>query len=190
VPYLQERKTVIMPKMLVKEGSFSRVKSVACQVWWPTEFIACRERFQTISHDITRIIFTHKRRCGPSIAAFIDTFENKLEFNKKSIFGPTQREDVTWLVASRWWVSHNIRRSLFTALLREGQNYNIKKDNFKKVLFSDYYGRRNYYTRQTRKAVERFLEGYTVLQSGVYFPLGWWDFFYGHEYRSNLLLRP
>jgi hypothetical protein len=146
------------------------------------------------------MLITHKNKCGKSIGLFIDKFEDKMKLSKRSIFGPTQREDVTWLVVSRWWIRSNVRRSLFTALLRVGQNYKPQRDNFQTVLFANCYGKQNYYTRQTKKAVERFMDGYTILDRKAGFWYGWWDCFYDADtswykkaygyYRHELLIKP
>jgi hypothetical protein len=175
-----------MPGVLIKEGSFSTVKKTSLPTAWiPSEFFSCRERFQNYSKGLSRVIFTHRSSCGPNIAAFVECFEKKLNLAKHSVFGPTQRNDVTWLCVDSWWVRSEVRRSLYTALLRVGQNYKPKKDNFEATLFANCYGRQNYYTRQTRRAVERFLEGYTSLSRHCGFVLGWWDCFCENEWSSG-----
>jgi hypothetical protein len=48
-----------------------------------------------------------------------------------------------------------MKRSLFTILLRCGQNYHPKIDDFDEALFSDLY------TKQTEFALRRFMDGHT-----------------------------
>jgi hypothetical protein len=183
MPYASDVIRVLMPGYLIKEGSFSRVQSAGTDGWVPQEFISCREQFQNNSEGITRILFAHRHKFGSKIAAFIDNFENRLGLEKKSVFGPTQRTDITWLNTTRWWTNSSIRRSLFTALLRAGQNYNPKKDNFESTLFANCYGRQNYYTRDTKRAILRFLDGYTNISKKAKKQSwqGWWDCFHNSD---------
>ena len=65
-----------------------------------------------------------------------------------------------WVEASEWWRGHSLRRSLFTALLRQAAVYRIHLDNFDEALYQ------GEYLRNTNKAVDRFLAGNTYYWGG------------------------
>jgi hypothetical protein len=113
--------------------------------------------------------FSHFANKGPEVSAFIEQIEDKLGVVPKSVFGPTKRPAITWLRPSPWWMNSSLKRSLFTAFLRAGNNYNGR--DFEEALWS------NSYLSDTRYAVNRFLAGYTKYQ-GRGNQTGWWNIFY------------
>lgn len=134
------------------------------------EWLYCREYFQDESAGIRRFLFCHKPHKCKNIAFFINELEQKLELKERSAIGPSQRNNISWIKVSSWWTSTSMKRSLFTILLRCGQNFKYKINNFEESLFSVLY------TKHTEYAVRRFLEGntrYTGKKKGWYNQFRW-----------------
>jgi len=122
----------------------------------PLCFEHCRERFSSVFDENTNGIFfkTLPDRVE-SVAKFIWHTENVLgnkECQNQSIFSLTNINSIVWLNPSIFWKSCIARRSLFTILLRCGNNY---VDNYEEALFSDPYANAN------KRSIMRFLFGYT-----------------------------
>jgi hypothetical protein len=130
------------------------------------EWITCREEFHNYNRRRLRFYFCHRFRplIGRNISEFFDKIEDRLKLVEKdrSRFGPTDKEDVTWVEMSEWWKCHSMRRSLFTALLRQSIDYNAQAEsnNFDAVLYE------GQYTSGTRAALNRFFEGNTYYWGG------------------------
>lgn len=151
-----EKKEIIFETVgAISIGSFCRIREVFEGRWVASRWNYCREFFHKDSHKVRKMLFSHRKNCGKNVAEFMSKIENLLSIEKKSKFGPTQRLTVMWIEPSSWWVDTSMKRSLFTALLRSGQNYLLKTDNFEEALFS------HPYTSETKYAVTRFLAGYT-----------------------------
>lgn len=134
------------------------------------EWLYCREYFQDESAGIKRFLFCHKPHKCKNIAFFIDKIEEILHLDETSTIGPSQRNNISWIKVSPWWTATSMKRSLFTILIRCGQNYNYKLENFDEALFS------TLYTKHTEYAVRRFLEGntrYTGKRKGWYNQFRW-----------------
>ena len=161
----------LIPRLnfLPKIGSFAKLSGDYQGQWY-----ICREEFHWVNANTRRFLFVHETNAGSNIASFIEKVENKLKVDVRSVFTPTQYNRITLVCMSPWW-KHSIRRSLFTALLRVGQYY---KGGFHKPLFSEIYGKENYYTRDTEPAVRWFLRGNTRYLGHVQ---GWWEAFYGSQ---------
>ena len=117
----------------------------------------CRDSFaRFFSKDTTFFVFSHAAdiKIGEAIASFIAKVEKILEVEQSS-FCLTNRPYALWIEPSSFWKKCIVRRSLFSALLRAGQQYNPNVDNFEQALYSDVY------TAQTKNAVMRFLFGFT-----------------------------
>jgi hypothetical protein len=155
----------------LNKGSFSKIDYVKVDgTLVAREWLYCREYFQDESAGIRRFLFCHKSNKCKNIAAFVDKIENVLGVPDRSIIGPTQRYNISWISVSFWWTNTSMKRSLFTALLRCGQNYDAKKENFEDALFSVLY------TKHTEYAVRRFLDGntrYTGKKRGWYNQFRW-----------------
>jgi hypothetical protein len=120
-------------------------------------WVKCREQFAVkFSHSVDGIYFVHKKGQGESVAAFILQAEKVLgiHYKERSIFSKTNKDSVIWVSVSCFWKECELRRSLFTILLRAGMDYSIEKNNFSKTLFS------NLYVRQTEVAIKRFFFGF------------------------------
>ena len=155
----------------LNRGSFSRIDYVKQDgTLVALEWLYCREYFQDESQGIRRFLFCHKPNRCRNIAFFIHKIEEKLALKERTVIGPTQRYNISWVRVSSWWTNTSMKRSLFTALIRCGQNYNTKTDNFDEALFSVLY------TKHTEYAVKRFLDGhtrYTGKKKGWYNQFRW-----------------
>jgi hypothetical protein len=154
----------------IYRGSFSKVEYTKIDgTLVAEEWLYCREYFQEESSGIRRMLFCHTAHRCKNIAKFIGEIEKKLNLNKKTIIGPTQRYNISWIKVSDWWTKSSMRRSLFTIFLRCGVRYSYKEENFEKALMS------NIYTRHTEYAVRRFLSGATKYTGKK---KGWYNQFY------------
>jgi hypothetical protein len=143
----------------------------------PIFWYYCREKFLVKFDEKTQgFFFSHDVDKGKNIANFISKFESILkltQLNKPyttSTFSLTDHENVLWINVSSFWSDCLFKRSLFTALLRSGSNYDLSTDNFDEALFSPTFKddeKVNLYMRQTKNAVLRFMFGFTKYV-GVY----------------------
>ena len=136
--------------------SFCKSKGLNGKRYKVGQWYICRELFHSILYNLKLFFFSHNLGKGHCIAAFMKKIEEKLDVQPRSEFGPTQRKTIMWIKPSKWWTLKAMRRSLFTILLRCGDAYLPSKDNFEKALLS------NQYANNTKYAISRFLEGYTV----------------------------
>ena len=151
-------------------GSFSKIEYTKIDgTLVAKEWLFCREYFQDESKGIRRMLFCHTMHRSKNIAFFINRTEEKLELKEKSVIGPTQRYNISWIRISPWWTQTSMKRSFFTILLRCGVNYKIKQNNFEEALFS------SVYTKRTSYAVKRFMEGHTRYTGKK---KGWYNQFY------------
>lgn len=196
IPNLGKLCCVEMPEaskyQRLNRGSFSKIHcSRSDGTLVAQEWLYCREYFQDESAGIRRFLFCHKQNKCKNIALFIHKIENKLNLTERSIIGPTQRNNISWIRVCSWWTCTSMKRSLFTLLLRCGQNYKIYQDNFDESLFSIMY------TKETKYAVQRFLDGHTRYTGKK---KGWYKQFSGNdgitisppskEIIDKLLIRP
>lgn len=127
----------------------------------------CREQFANkFTEDMLGFYFSHHPGKSEDVAAFltkceliigIDSFQKPYEL---SLFKKTERDTILWIEPSRFWMSCPMKRSLLTAFLRCGLNYNSQADNFDDALFSLEF-KENKHVRDTKSAVLRFLFGFT-----------------------------
>ena len=156
------------------------------EAWTP-----CREIFHRDSYKVKQFLFQHRTRAKQDcIAAFIERIEEDLNVRPKSKFYSTFVPNVMLVIPSPWWANFSMKRSLFTILLRAGQKYDCKKDNFEEALYSDRY------SKKTKDAVSRFMEGHTRYRGRI---IGWYNQFFhgGWDYRrpdadkiKKLLVKP
>jgi hypothetical protein len=167
-------KTVEMPDasryQRLYRGSFSKIEFTKFDgTLVAKEWLYCREYFQDESNGIRRMLFCHTAHRCKNIAAFMAIIEDKLKIKEKSLIGPTQRYNISWINVSPFWTNTSMKRSLFTIFLRCGVIYKIKQDNFNEALLS------SIYIRHTEYAVRRFLDG-NVRYTGK--KKGWYNQFY------------
>lgn len=154
----------------LNRGSFSKIEFTKFDgTLVAKEWLFCREYFQDESNGIRRMLFCHTAHRCKSIAAFMSVVEDILNLEERTLIGPTQRYNISWIKVSSWWSKTSMKRSLFTILLRCGVNYKIKENNFNEALFSVVY------TKHTEYAVRRFLEGNTRYTGKI---KGWYNQFY------------
>jgi len=138
------------------------------------DWFGCREYFAEYFDDKrSYFFFSHKKGETKNIAAFFNIFEKKLKLNKKSRskFYLSNNSNVTVVNPSRWWRQAEMRRQLFTILLRSAVKYDTKKRNFEEALFS------YIYAKQTKAAILRFLKGYTYFKYDQDYFEGFRDYF-------------
>lgn len=151
-------------------GSFSKIEYTKFDgTLVAKEWLYCREYFQDESNGIKRMLFCHTAHRCKNIAAFIYSIEDKLNIEEKTVIGPTQRYNISWIKVSSWWTKTSMKRSLFTILLRCGVNFKLQENNFEEALFS------SVYTKHTEYAVRRFLDGNTKYSGKK---KGWYNQFY------------
>ncbi len=132
------------------------------------DWIVCRDRFTCYFTENTEgFYFSHLPGNGNNVSAFIFKTEVILTI-AHSEFDSTNRDYITWITPSLFWKESFIRRSLLTLLLRAGDNYDPKTDNYEEALYS------NKWLRDSKLAVMRFLFGFTEFPSaGPGWKLGW-----------------
>ncbi len=136
------------------------------------DWFFCREDFFWESRTLTHFFMWGVKGRLKGVADFMKHVERKLKVSSKTQFGPTQVPQVMWIRPSPWWKSGKMKWSLYSALLRAGLQY---KGDYEEALFS------TQYTKKTRYAVERFMDGHTKFV-GRSCLIGWMNqFFYGEE---------
>lgn len=136
----------------------------------PLVWTSCRETFATrFSMDHPSFYLSTESGKTEAVAAFISKTEDILNFDSKSLdrslFAKTNRSYVMWVRPSDWWLSCEMRRSLFTILLRVGQHYDFIKGDYEQTLYDDPQG----FIQQTKLAVMRFLFGFTKFIPDKYY---------------------
>jgi len=173
---IQPSKYQKIPQAVYK-GSFSQtnhISWVSCREVWSGYFTSKMEEF----------LFTHKPWAGEKIAEFFELVEKRLKLKKNhTFFETTNLHNVILVKPSGWWRKYRIRRELFTVLLRSAQNYTGNPADFEKALFS--YD----YAKQTKPAVEKFMEGFTLMKKSA-IRNGWRDTFFKRPDASKDLIKP
>ncbi len=172
---------IILPLYTVTNGSFADVTGDSdnagnkLQSGW----VFCRDRFNTQT-NLNEILYCHPAHVGKNVAEFVHLFEKKMNHKKFTTFSPTNWNRATYIKTSKFW-QKPVRKSLFTALLRAGLKYS---GDFEKALYSIDY------LRQTKNAVQRFIDGYTWYV-GKRPTEGWYNQFYSlkTEHLQNLLTK-
>lgn len=124
------------------------------------DWVTCREEFHEENRHLRKYYYCHGLPApsrGRAISVFLDKIEDRLGLTEaqRTKMGPTNKRGICWVEVSAWWRGYSLRRSLFTALLKDGRSYRISLDNFEQTLAD------GLYTRPTRPALERFLGGNT-----------------------------
>jgi hypothetical protein len=137
----------------------------------------CREQFAPKwDANVTGFYFSIQKGQSESVAGFICKAETVLNLENlktsfaRSAFSKTDRETVMWIEPSLFWRECEMRRSLFTILIRCGMIYDPDRDDFEQTLFGDPTflcstddkpHKAQEYARETRLAVQRFFFGFT-----------------------------
>jgi len=144
----------------------------------------CREQFAPKWDGPTDgFYFSHGAGESENVAGFICKTEEILTLIDRSGYSKTDRDTILWVRPSPFWSCCEIRRSLFTILLRCGRLYNPERDNYEDSLYgkSDSVPQAQEYVNATDLAVKRFLFGFTkyvklpglVDPSSYYYKTGW-----------------
>lgn len=181
----KEKRTITSPNVDALPGSFA-LESV------PFRFELCRERFGRMWDRTTKGFYLrHHSGQGPGIAAFVLKTEEVLGKKRFSKFSETNWDTILWIEPCPFWRCCRMRRSLFTILVRCGMYYDPQADNYENALYHDPYA------MHTRKAVMRFLFGYTKyigpsLEGGTIETTGWKAIFHGKDenYIRSVLVWP
>lgn len=149
MPEFTERRLITSPTIDGEAGWFS----LSC----PVAFEKCRERFaSSFTETVTGFYFMHHEEQGEDVALFIEKVESVLELKESSKYAITNRPHILWIEPSAFWRTCSMKRSLLTCLLRSSIVYEPGRDNFQEALFS------HEYLKRTRKALMRFLFGFTA----------------------------
>jgi len=136
----------------------------------------CREQFANrFGKDCEGMFFSHERGHEHSerVAWFMAIVEEILDLKERSEYAKCTKNFAMWLRPSSFWLDCEMKRSLFTILLRSGLEFDIKKNNFESALFSVNY------SSETKLAVMRFLFGFTKYAPDptIGCVKGWWSAF-------------
>ncbi len=130
----------------------------------------CREKFALKWNvEIDGFYFSHRSGESENVAGFISKTEEILDLVnlktpwEKSLYNKTDRDTILWIKPSTFWKVCEVRRSLFTILLRCGMLYSPERDNYEETLFGkeDSFPQGQEYINSTKLAVKRFLFGFT-----------------------------
>lgn len=126
---------------------------------------SCREIFSaTMKKPGFKGFYIVTRNSVDNTAKFIYKTEEVLNLSEKTTYNKTTCSEVLKINMTRFWLDSYIKRSLFTILVRLGDQYDPEKDNYEKVLFHPTKRPTEGY-RYTLSAVKRFMYGFTVYDS-------------------------
>ena len=124
------------------------------------KWYGCREQFHSHS-DVTPtpvFFYSHKPGQRERIAAYIARIEQKLGLTIPTMFTPTTNPSITKVEPSPFWPKQSLRYNLLTVFLRACLELTDKHDTDGKV---DAVVREYGYYKQTKEAIEYFLNGHT-----------------------------
>jgi len=136
----------------------------------------CREQYANkFSTDCTGMFFSHERGHEHSerVAYFMSVVEEILDLKERSKYAKCTKNFAMWICPAPFWLDCEMKRSLYTILLRCGLEYDVDKNNFETALYSVNY------LNETKLAVMRFLFGFTKYSpdSTTGYVKGWWTEF-------------
>ena len=130
------------------------------------EWESCREIFCYTRQKM----FLYYSENSKNVIRFIKAIQKKLKLCKEDRLNiQCIDKNISLVVMSEFWLDQ-CRRSLLTALLRAGDMYK-NKDCFDKAIEDQYY------LKNTRYALNRFLSGHTNMKKFMFFD-GWFDTFF------------
>lgn len=138
----------------------------------------CREEFSKIFTKNSKGLYFSCIDKEENVCAFIEKTEEILMKGAllsidQSKFFKTNYNFAIWIEPSNFWMRCNMKRSLFTMLLRCGIFYNY--NNYEDAIFNG-----NEYSKITKNAIKRFLFGFTNCNKKQSFEglgKGWASFF-------------
>lgn len=118
-----------------------------------TEGHSCRESFAAnFGRDNEFLAFKNNNLNIEKLNEFFSRIDSKLQLEKQTILYPTNHANSVLIEVPRFWVQSEMRRSLFTLLVRLGAAY--YRDSLKTAI-KDYR-----LANDTFGAIERFFDGY------------------------------
>lgn len=122
------------------------------------EWYTCREQFHNAvirrKGDRNFLFACGNVENKAKIIKFMDEVQDTIGLanHMRLVFRETTNNAVFYVETGGWWANQNVRLSFLTALLRCGRTF---EGDFKTALYSQFY------TVETKPAVDRFLDGYT-----------------------------
>jgi hypothetical protein len=169
-------------------GSFSnfslnkqkKILNIPYRSYYDSSWYGCREEFMRgVLYRPTGIkfLFTHAPNKRQNIIDFIERVEGQLKVPKEDclIIFPTEANNVSGVIMSKWWAATQARKQMLTILVRVGSNYKKEEDNFNSTLDS------HLYLRNTKSATQRFFDGYTANTVPLGPSYGWYEKFVGRS---------
>lgn len=142
---------------------------------------SCREEFCSyiLSQQMTAksywfLLSIGKKGTVNEYRHFIKAAEKSIGVKNTILVRKTNREGVVAICINSWWLKSKIRQQFITCLLRcyyhfyknAGKAFDKKEIPLETILFS------YFYFEKTKAAVQRFMQGYTLLKKG-YNCQGW-----------------
>jgi hypothetical protein len=125
---------------------------VAEKTWAVGGWHDCRELLLRVWNINQKAVFYNAASKGQNVINFVVETERRLGIeDAKCTILPSPKGQIVQMEVS-WWAETPIRRAFLTIILRAGIGY---VDNFEDTLFSVEY------TKVTKYATKRFMEGYT-----------------------------
>lgn len=135
--------------------------SPSCENYNCNYWIGCREEFLNYHEEhptrTRKILFSTPNYV--KVRDFIAEVEKRLKVSIKTKIQRTSNPDIILVRRSSYW-RPKAKNSLFTALLRAGENYKKIKGKYTEKSFTDALDSQ-YYLKETSVAVKRFFQGYT-----------------------------
>lgn len=164
------------------QGSFGIVKT------GNTQWLTCRDQFQTYSESIESFIFVCDKNTQKKVISFMERVQQIINLPKENLlsFKKTNADNMICVVMGNFW-KYKVRRSLLTALLRCGQSFEQDTGKgFEKALNSQPY------TAKTKQAIERFFSGATAVKIKKNQGFGGWQAMFANktpEQIKNMLVK-
>ena len=157
-------------------GDFGRIFWRRKDVIDYIEWLSCRDAF--LLENVKSFLFCARFRAGRRVIRFINKIEDMLGLEKRLQIEPTSIADVLLVKLTSFWYKKHCK-SLLTALLRAGQDYD--RSLYRALAKSRYF-------EHTMPAVKLFLDGHTKLKKSYDF-VGWVDnFIYMDEETAGEIL--
>ncbi len=147
-------------------------------------YYSCRDIFKGHFHKNNKNVYFRLNKSlhdFGNLVQFINKVEKRLKIKEKTTFFETLDPRTAKIIVSSFWLDHWLKRSLFTLLIRCGTKTK-RNESISKGLD------RHWYAKSTKKAINKFLNGYTELgKSYLSGPQrGWKTCFYGNKHLDYL----
>ena len=112
-----------------------------------------------------------------AVVSYIKDVENILNLKEKTIIGSIKDKNAIWVRVSSFWLTSAMRKSIFTAFLKTGLEYN---GNFQETNMNSEYFSTN------QEHLDYFLAGHTETRFAIYSEAGWKQLC--NEQKPNILM--